>query len=176
MRYPGHSVTEHVRPQIITPGPTPEEESEEGQQVVAHPAKLLRIAAMIREIVEEVRQTSLDEKGRARLAEVYRASVGELRNALSDDLQRELDGLLAPLGGTESESEIRVAQAQLLGWLEGLFHGIQAALWAQQAQAQAAVAEMRRRQLPSGTRLPGAGPGLPGSQDPEQQRPPGQYL
>src|SRR5918999_5815908 len=115
---------------------------------------------MIREIVEEVRQTSLDEKGRTRLAEVYRSSVGELREALSEDLQRELDQLAAPLESSESESEIRIAQAQLLGWLEGLFHGIQAALWAQHAQAQAALEEMRRRQLPSGRggRAPGAPP------------------
>jgi hypothetical protein len=170
-------MTENVRPQIITPGPAPDQEGEEGQQVVAHPAKLLRIASMIREIVEEVRQTSLDEKGRARLAEVYQASVGQLREALSGDLQRELDELSAPLEGTESESEIRVAQAQLLGWLEGLFHGIQAALWAQHAQAQAALDEMRRRQLPTGTRLPGPGAGRPGSQEqPEGQGPPGQYL
>jgi hypothetical protein len=124
---------------------------------------------MIREMVEEVRQTSLDEKGRARLAEVYRSSVGELREALSEDLQRELDELSAPLETGASESEIRIAQAQLLGWLEGLFHGIQAALWAQHAQAQAALEEVRRRQLPSGRR-----PGPP--QPTEPQGPAGQYL
>jgi hypothetical protein len=124
---------------------------------------------MIREMVEEVRQTSLDEKGRTRLAEVYRSSVAELREALSEDLQRELDELAAPLDTSESESEIRIAQAQLLGWLEGLFHGIQAALWAQHAQAQAALEEMRRRQLPSGRR--------PSPPEPtEPQGPAGQYL
>ena len=127
---------------------------------------------MIREIVEEVRQTSLDEKGRTRLAEVYRSSVRELREALSEDLQRELDELAAPLESSESESEIRIAQAQLLGWLEGLFHGIQAALWAQHAQAQAALEEMRRRQLPSGR-----GGRRPGPPEPtEPQGPAGQYL
>ena len=127
---------------------------------------------MIREIVEEVRQTSLDEKGRTRLAEVYRSSVGELREALSEDLQRELDELAAPLESSESESEIRIAQAQLLGWLEGLFHGIQAALWAQHAQAQAALEEMRRRQLPSGR-----GGRRPSPSEPtEPQGPAGQYL
>jgi hypothetical protein len=127
---------------------------------------------MIREMVEEVRQTSLDEKGRTRLAEVYRSSVGELREALSEDLQRELDELAAPLESSESESEIRIAQAQLLGWLEGLFHGIQAALWAQHAQAQAALEEMRRRQLPSGR-----GGRRPGPPEPtEPQGPAGQYL
>jgi Protein of unknown function (DUF2587) len=127
---------------------------------------------MIREMVEEVRQTSLDEKGRTRLVEVYRSSVGELREALSEDLQRELDELAAPLESSESESEIRIAQAQLLGWLEGLFHGIQAALWAQHAQAQAALEEMRRRQLPSGR-----GGRRPGPPEPtEPQGPAGQYL
>jgi hypothetical protein len=157
-----------MRPQIVTPT----ESEDQGQQVVAHPAKLLRIASMIREMVEEVRQTSLDEKGRTRLAEVYRSSVGELREALSEDLQRELDELAAPLESSESESEIRIAQAQLLGWLEGLFHGIQAALWAQHAQAQAALEEMRRRQLPSGR-----GGRRPGPPEPtEPQGPAGQYL
>ncbi|HZB04795.1 MAG TPA: proteasome activator [Actinomycetota bacterium] len=161
-------MSEPMRPQIVTPT----EGEDQGQQVVAHPAKLLRIASMIREIVEEVRQTSLDEKGRTRLAEVYRSSVRELREALSEDLQRELDELAAPLESSESESEIRIAQAQLLGWLEGLFHGIQAALWAQHAQAQAALEEMRRRQLPSGR-----GGRRPGPPEPtEPQGPAGQYL
>lgn len=125
---------------------------------------------MIRELVEEVRQTSLDQKGKERLAEIYRSSLDELREALSPDLQRELDELAGPLEGHESESEIRIAQAQLLGWLEGLFHGIQAALWAQHAQAQAALQEMSRRQLPSG---PGR---RPASSETEPQGPAGQYL
>jgi hypothetical protein len=167
-------VTEPIRPQILTPGqPSGEERQDESQQVIAHPAKLLRIASMIREIVEEVRQISLDEKSRGRLAEVYRSAVGELRGALSEDLQKELETLVAPLEGSASESEIRVAQAQLLGWLEGLFHGIQAALWAQHAQAQAALDEMRRRQLPSGPSRRG---GTGGPDQPESSGPPGQYL
>jgi hypothetical protein len=176
VRYP-ERVTDPVQPQIVTPDAPPQAEgpSEEGQQVIAHPAKLLRIASMIRELVEEVRQISLDEKGRQRLAEVYKASLGELRDALSEDLQKELDELLGPIEGNESESEIRVAQAQLLGWLEGLFHGIQAALWAQHAQAQAALAEMNRRQLPSGARITGRRPPVPPDQG-EPQGPPGQYL
>jgi hypothetical protein len=163
-------VNEQLRPQIIVPDQGGEED--EGQQVVGHPAKLLRIASMIRELVEEVRQTSLDQKGRERLAEIYRRSVEELREALSPDLQRELEELAVPLDTSESESEIRLAQAQLLGWLEGLFHGIQAALWAQHAQAQAALEQMRRRQLPSGQQ--GRRP-TPAEQA-EPQGPPGQYL
>ena len=163
------------RPQVVVPGeptPPPEEPS------VSQPAKLIRIASMIRELVEEVRQTPMDEKGRGRLADIYRNSVEELKDSLSEDLRRELDTLAKPLEGESSEGEIRVAQAQLLGWLEGLFHGIQAALWAQHMQAQAALEEMGRRQLPSGP--PGAPgpPGLPGQGDPSAERPgrPGQYL
>jgi hypothetical protein len=161
------AVDQPKTPQIITPGG---DSDDQGQQIIAHPAKLLRIASMIREMVEEVRQSSLDEKGKERLAEVYRSSVDELREALSEDLQQELDELAAPLESSESESEIRIAQAQLLGWLEGLFHGIQAALWAQHAQAQAALDQMRRRQLPAGGRRG------PAPEQGEPQGPPGQYL
>jgi Protein of unknown function (DUF2587) len=169
----GDSVNENVRPEIVTPGEPggTAEEPDDDKQVVAQPAKLLRIASMIREIVEEVRQVPLDEKGRDRLADMYRSAVGQLREALSPDLREELDALVEPLEGSESESELRVAQAQLLGWLEGLFHGIQAALWAQHAQAQAAVQEIRRRQLPPGSRRTPASP-----DQAEPQGPPGQYL
>jgi hypothetical protein len=152
------------RPQIITPS---QEAGEEGEGV-AQPAKLLRIASMIRELVEEVRGSAIDEPGRDRLAEIYTSSVDELKEALSPDLQKELETLMGPLRDPSSESEVRVAQAQLLGWLEGLFHGIQAALWAQHAQAQAALHEVRRRQL-----VPGQMPGQPPQ---EPQGPPGQYL
>jgi hypothetical protein len=164
-------MNEETRPQIVMPAGAEDQQPARQEQVVAQPAKLLRIASMIRELMEEVRQTDLDESGRARLAEIYRSSVDQLKDALSPALQEELDELATPLEGTSSESEIRVAQAQLLGWLEGLFHGIQAALWAQHAQAQAAMEEMRRRQLPSGH--PGrAGP----PESPEGAGPPGQYL
>ncbi len=156
------------RPQIVPPGQPEEVLGEQGEGVIAHPAKLLRIASMIRELVEEVRGSAIDEPGRDRLAEIYQSSVDELKDALSPDLQKELETLMGPLRTPASESEVRVAQAQLLGWLEGLFHGIQAALWAQHAQAQAALQEVRRRQLP-----PGQMPGQP-QQDPGG--PPGQYL
>lgn len=85
------------------------------------------------------------------MREIYESSVNELKDALSEHLQRELEVFATPLDGTPSESEIRVAQAQLVGWLEGLLHGIQAALWAQQMQAQAQLEEMRRRALPGGS-------------------------
>lgn len=156
------------RAQIIPPGQTEGVPGEAGEGVIAHPAKLLRIASMIRELVEEVRGTKIDEPARDRLAEIYKSSVDELKEALSPDLQKELETLMGPLRNPASETEVRVAQAQLLGWLEGLFHGIQAALWAQHMQAQAALQEVRRRQLP-----PGHMPGQP-QQDPGG--PPGQYL
>ena len=134
---------------------------------VQRPAKLIRIAAMVKELLGDVRQSSPDEAGRKRLRAVYERALAELREGLSESLQQELDTLTIPLEGTPSESEIRLAQAQLVGWLEGLFQGIQAALWAQHMQAQAQFEEMRRRGNPLG--LP------PGPED-GQQRGPGQYL
>ena len=133
---------------------------------ITEPAKLLRIASMVRELLDETRQASLDEAGRKRLAAIYHRAVGELSEVLSGDLKEELDELAPPLEGVPTESEIRVAQAQLVGWLEGLFHGIQAAMWAQQQAARAQFEELRRR-------------GLPGGQPPEGLQPgdaPGQYL
>jgi hypothetical protein len=144
------------------------EKGQEGE-AIEQPAKLLRIASMIRELLEEVRQASLDESGRRRLQTVYELSLDELKNVLSENLQKELDALAVPFSETPSESELRVAQAQLVGWLEGLFHGIQAALWAQQAMARAQFEEIRRR-------------GLPSHATPSRERaeppggPPGQYL
>jgi hypothetical protein len=134
-------------------------------EFVSQPAKLLRIAAMIRELLEEVRKSSPDEAGRKRLRSIYDRALTTLKEGLSEDLQKELETLTIPLDGTPSESEIRLAQAQLVGWLEGLFHGIQAALWAQHAQARAGLDEMRRRGLPPG----------PSEAGDERQRP-GQYL
>jgi hypothetical protein len=147
-------------------------EDEDQDSFVAHPAKLLRIASMIRELLEEARQASIDESGRKRLVTIYERSVRELQGALSPELLKELEELMPPVEGVPSESEIRVAQAQLLGWLEGLFHGIQAALWAQHMQAQAALEEMRRRGLPAGSQQPGQRPEGP----PPPPGTPGQYL
>jgi hypothetical protein len=132
-------------PQIVMPGPG------EAAPDVQQPAKLMRIAAMVRQLLEEVRQSSPDEAGRKRLREIYERAVTALKETLSEDLQQELDTLTIPLEQTPSESEIRVAKAQLVGWLEGLFQGIQAALFAQQMQARAQLQEMaRRRGLPPG--------------------------
>jgi Bacterial proteasome activator len=140
-----------------------------GTETITEPAKLLRIASMVRELLDETRQTSLDEPGRKRLAEIYGRSIGELSDVLSDDLREELASLAPPIeGGVPTESELRVAQAQLVGWLEGLFHGIQTTLFAQQMAAQSQLQEMRRRALP-----PGAG-GEQGEDGPTNRF--GQYL
>jgi hypothetical protein len=136
-----------VEAQPVADGPMVDQRTPGSQETIAEPAKLLRIASMVRELLDETRQASLDEAGRARLAEVYQRAVGELREVLSPDLQEELGGLAPPLEGVPSESEIRVAQAQLVGWLEGLFHGIQAAMFAQQAAARQQFEELRRRGL-----------------------------
>lgn len=110
------------------------------------PAKLLRIASMTRAMLEEVRQTPLDEEGRRKLQDVHERSLSELREVLSEELQEELAQIMLPLSdGAPAQSELQVAQAQLIGWLEGLFHGIQATLWSQQLATQAQLEEMRRR-------------------------------
>jgi hypothetical protein len=138
-------------------------------ELIQHPAKLLRITMMVRGLLEEVRQSPLDEAGRKRMREIYESSLTELKDALSENLQRELETLTIPLDRTPSESEIRVAQAQLVGWLEGLLHGIQAALWAQHMEAQAQLEQMRRHILPHKTPEAAEGEGPEGS-------PGGQYL
>lgn len=115
---------------------------------VSHPSKLIRIAAMTRAMLDEARQAPLDEGGRERLATVYSRSLEELRPVLSDELQDEFNEIMVPLNTDEvTEAEVRVAQAQLIGWLEGLFHGIQATLWSQQMAAQSQLAELQRRAL-----------------------------
>jgi Protein of unknown function (DUF2587) len=123
------------------------EPSDGSQETITEPAKLLRIASMVRELLDETRQTSLDEPGRKRLADIYSRAVGELSEVLSEDLRDELESLSPSMDGIPTESELRVAQAQLVGWLEGLFHGIQAAMFAQQAAARAQFEELRRRGL-----------------------------
>ncbi|MGZ5291071.1 MAG: proteasome activator [Actinomycetota bacterium] len=129
----------------------PAEPAAEPQESITQPAKLLRIASMVRELLEDTRQASLDEPGRVRLRQIYERSVGELAEVLSSDLREELETLAPPMEGVPTESEIRIAQAQLVGWLEGLFHGIQAALFSQQQSARAQFEELRRRGLPAGS-------------------------
>lgn len=118
---------------------------------VEHPAKVMRMAAMIRQLLEEVRQASLDEASRTRLKEIYELSINELSQTLSADLASELRRVAIPFKeDTPTEAEIRVAQAQLVGWLEGLFHGIQATLFAQQVAQRSQLEEAKHQQLPDG--------------------------
>jgi len=145
---------------------------------VEQPAKVMRIGTMIKQLLEEVRAAPLDEAGRVRLKEIHQSSIKELEAGLAPDLRDELDRLSLPFSdeGVPSEAELRIAQAQLVGWLEGLFHGIQTALFAQQMAARAQLEQMRGRALP-GQIGPGqviAGmPGMPGQ---EGEHGPGQYL
>lgn len=133
-----------VQPEVVD---DEDESSSEGPApAVTQPAKLMRIASMTRAMLEEVRQAPLDDAGRRRLLEIHEGSLEELSDVLSSDLQAEIDAIFVPISSeTPTESELRIAQAQLVGWLEGLFAGIQASLWSQQAAAQAQLEEMRRR-------------------------------
>jgi hypothetical protein len=142
--------------------------------LVDQPAKVMRIGSMIKQLLEEVRGSALDEPSRARLKQIHERSIKELEAGLAPELIEELERISLPFteGSVPSEGELRVAQAQLVGWLEGLFHGIQTALFAQQMAARAQFEEMRRRALPPGMSASDGGP---------QQRGPqgtgtGQYL
>ncbi len=129
--------------------------------LVEQPAKVMRIGSMIRQLLEEVKAAPLDEAGRKRLAGVLHTSLDELKDGLAPELDDELGRLVQPFdSGTPTESELRIAQAQLVGWLEGLFHGIQTAIYAQQMAARAQLEQMRRA-LPAGAlhQMPGMGPG-----------------
>lgn len=131
--------------------------------LVEQPAKVMRIGTMIKQLLEEVRAAPLDEASRTRLAEIHRSSIQELEEGLAPELREELERLTLPFteDGTPSDAELRIAQAQLVGWLEGLFHGIQTALFAQQMAARAQLEQMRKGALPPGISIPGH-PGQPG--------------
>jgi hypothetical protein len=137
--------------QAFVAPPSPTEAQPSPTEAVEQPGKVMRIGSMIKQLLEEVRREPLDEPSRTRLREIYEISVRELAAGLSPDLVAELDRLALPFdSSTPSEAELRVAQAQLVGWLEGLFHGIQATLFAQQMAAQSQLEEIRRRGLPAG--------------------------
>ena len=165
------------------------------QELVDEPAKVMRIGTMIRQLLEEVKSAPLDEAARGRLAEIHERSIKELEDGLAPELIEELERISLPFPDEKapSDAELRIAQAQLVGWLEGLFHGIQAAIAAQQAARDHAAAQRQLRQLPPGTVIapgiiigengqpqmaaaPGAAaPGSPGRpEDPDHG--PGQYL
>ncbi len=142
-------------------------------ELVEHPAKVMRIGSMIKQLLEEVRGAPLDEAGRARLVEIHRRSIRELEQGLAPELVEELERITLPFGSeTPTDAELRIAQAQLVGWLEGLFHGIQTALVAQQMAARMQLEGMRH-QLP-----PGVAPEAPQAAGPDAgvPRSTGQYL
>jgi hypothetical protein len=162
-------------PEVLRPDdvqaeqPEPAESAEQGEaaasgEAVTQPAKVMRIGSMVKQLLEEVRNSSLDEASRERLAEIYERSVTELSGALSPDLQEELKSLALPFEHDEvpSEAELRVAKAQLVGWLEGLFHGIQASMMAQQAAAQAQMTQQQRA-IAGGSVIPGQQTERPGT-------------
>jgi hypothetical protein len=136
---------------VVGPGDSDAGQSEGHDEAVEQPAKVMRIGSMVKQLLDEVRAAPIDEQSRIRLREIYEQSVRELADSLSPDLAHELDRMTLPFDDrVPSEAELRIAQAQLVGWLEGLFHGIQATLVAQQMAARAQLEEMRRRGLPSG--------------------------
>jgi hypothetical protein len=160
------------------------EEGRDPSELVEHPGKVMRIASMIKQLLEEVRSAPLDEAGRTRLAEIHRRSITELEEGLAPELIEELERITLPFNDeAPSDAELRIAQAQLVGWLEGLFHGIQAALFAQQMAAQQQLQNMRRA-LPPGEPGQEGGPGSPaipgrgmaGRPDPRDGGSTGQYL
>src|ERR1700723_3531070 len=175
------SPQEPGRPRVVVVGPdgiaigSAQDEIGDGPserpitEMVEQPAKVMRIGSMIRQLLEEVKSAPLDEQSRARLKEIHQNSIKELEDGLAPELVAELERLSLPFGDeTPSEAELRVAQAQLVGWLEGLFHGIQTTLFAQQMAARAQLEQMRRA-------LP---PGLMPAQEQDQQphRGSGPYL
>jgi hypothetical protein len=127
--------------------------------LVEQPAKVMRIGTMIKQLLEEVRAAPLDDASRERLRDIHRSSIRELEEGLAPELRDELERLTLPFSDDSipTDAELRIAQAQLVGWLEGLFHGIQTALFAQQMAARAQLEQMRQGALPPG--VPSAGPG-----------------
>jgi hypothetical protein len=159
------------RPVGTMPVPDGEDGGQDGAPAVAdmveQPAKVMRIGTMIKQLLEEVRAAPLDDASRQRLRDIHASSIRELEDGLSPELREELERITLPFGedSTPSDAELRIAQAQLVGWLEGVFHGIQTALFAQQMAARAQLEEMRRRALPGGSQ-----------QQPEFRPGGGQYL
>ena len=150
----GEAPVDSLTAEVVTPSdPAPNVEEE----VVSEPGKVMRIGSMIKQLLDEVRQAPLDDRSRIRMREIYQISVQELAGSLSPDLREELESLALPFTEDEvpSDAELRVAQAMLVGWLEGLFHGIQATLFAQQMAAQAQLQQIRQPGLPAGLIIPG---------------------
>jgi Protein of unknown function (DUF2587) len=165
-----HGQIEHG--ELVEPGVDGQAVEEIQTNSVTEPAKVMRIGSMVKQLLDEVRHAPLDQASRERLAEIYERSVAELSEALSPDLQEELRSLALPFDedSVPTDAELRIAQAQLVGWLEGLFHGIQATLFAQQIAARQQLEQLR--QLPPGT-MPQMRPGGDVASQPDR---PGTYL
>ena len=152
----------------VDPRLTPAAQDDDDRSItdlVEQPAKVMRIGTMIKQLLEEVRAAPLDDASRNRLRAIHATSIRELEEGLAPELREELDRLTLPFteGSVPSDAELRIAQAQLVGWLEGLFHGIQTALFAQQMAARSQLEQMReQRGLPPGAGSSG-GPGGSGS-------------
>ncbi|HEU0042397.1 MAG TPA: bacterial proteasome activator family protein [Jiangellaceae bacterium] len=152
---------------VVGPGGTAVEDGDDKSEqrsltdLIEQPAKVMRIGSMIKQLLDEVKSAPLDEASRRRLGEIHRASLDELEDGLAPELVEELERLALPFADNEvpTDAELRVAQAQLVGWLEGLFHGIQTTLFAQQMAARAQLEQMRRA-------LPPGAPVMPGQQPP----------
>ena len=155
------ATNERVQPEVVSQeSPAGDGGGGTQQEQVTRPTKLIRIASMVRNMLEEVRRAPIDDAGRKALREIHERSIHELEDVLSPDLKAELCEVVLPFSeDAPSESEVRLAQAQLVGWLEGLFQGIQATLFTQQMAAQGQFDEMRRRALQSGQPPPQAPPG-----------------
>lgn len=151
-----------VQPEIIVPQAVGQEATEEATATdyISSPSKVLRIGSMIKTLLDEVKGSNLDEASRTRMREIYESAVRELSEGMSADLVAELKTFSLPFDEEQvpTEAELRIAQAQLVGWLEGLFHGIQATLFAQQMSARSQLEEMRGRELaPGGRQVPPGG-------------------
>jgi Protein of unknown function (DUF2587) len=173
----GYVVTPQAMAVEAPPGSEVEQADDSARSVtdmVEQPAKVMRIGNMIRQLLEEVKAAPLDEASRQRLRRIHSASIKELEQGLAPELIEELERITLPFSdeATPSDAELRIAQAQLVGWLEGLFHGIQTALFAQQMAARAQLEQMRRA-LPAGPLRPGS---PPDQQPPSAERSSGLYL
>jgi hypothetical protein len=164
------------------PSPAPDGQDADADEerhvtdLVEQPAKVMRIGGMIRQLLDEVKAAPLDEASRSRLANVYASSINELKSGLAPELVEELERLSLPFSSdTPSEAELRIAQAQLVGWLEGLFHGIQTAIYAQQMAARAQLEQMRRA-LPPGVAQAMSQQDGPLAPEPGEGRSGGMYL
>lgn len=168
-------MSERSEQQVVVVGPdgqplgaaeSPDDEQRSVTELVEQPDKVMRIGSMIRQLLEEVKSAPLDEASRNRLKDIHQASIKELEEGLAPELVEELERLSLPFtdDSTPSDAELRIAQAQLVGWLEGLFHGIQTAIYAQQMAARAQFEQIRRA-LPQGMSMQ---PGQPGQGQPGQ--------